>query len=169
MKPIPFCGWNRTTKYTRSVLHPESASNTEQRRYFVSFVSPGYKWPVGQDGPNPYVCRRSCQAKIQQGIVKAADLKKIVNELRDLHINESTSPQIEIISCQTCHLVNTPVVALSQGWRTQMTISRHTAVVWAEERYLVNYLVLLISVSCQRSYLILKKECPEEGFHMEHR
>jgi hypothetical protein len=64
----------------RSILHRESQNNTEQQRFFVNFVSPGYEWPVGQGGPTLYVYRRTCQAKLQQGVVKAADLKKIVNE-----------------------------------------------------------------------------------------
>ena len=81
----------------RSVLHPESRSNNEQRQFFVNFVSPGYQWPVGQGGPTLYMCRRTCQAKLQQGVVKANDLKKIVNELRIQHTpNQSTSPQVEI-------------------------------------------------------------------------
>ena len=81
----------------RSVLHPESRSNNEQRQFFVNFVSPGYQWPVGQGGPTLYMCRRTCQAKLQQGVVKANDLKKIVNELRIQHApNQSTSPQVEI-------------------------------------------------------------------------
>ena len=31
----------------RSVLHPESFNNKEQRGFFAKFVSPGYKWPEG--------------------------------------------------------------------------------------------------------------------------
>ena len=80
----------------RSVIHPESTSNAEQRRFFVNFVSQGYQWPVGRDGPSLYMCRRSCQAKIQQGVAKAADLKKIVNELRVQHIAQLTSSQVDI-------------------------------------------------------------------------
>ena len=81
----------------RSVLHPESRSNNELRRFFVNFVSPGYQWPMAQGGPTLYVCRRTCQAKLQQGVAKANDLKKIVNELRIQHTpNQSTSSQAEI-------------------------------------------------------------------------
>ena len=81
----------------RSILHPKSQNNTEQRRFFVNFVSPGYQWPVGQGGPTLYVCRRTCQIKLQQGVIKAADLKKIVNELRIQHTpNQSTLSQGEI-------------------------------------------------------------------------
>ena len=64
--------------------------------FFVNFVSQGYQWPVGRDGPSLYMCRRFCQAKIQQGVVKAADLKKIVNELEVQHIDQLTSFQVDI-------------------------------------------------------------------------
>ena len=61
-------------------------------------MSPGYQWPVGLDGPTLYVCRRTCQAKLQQGVAKANDLKKmIVNKLLIQHTpNQPTSSQAEI-------------------------------------------------------------------------
>lgn len=67
---IVFFSHKPTALRLGSVPHPESSSNTEQRKFFVNFVSPGYQW---SDGPNLYMCRHSCQTKIQQGIVKAAD------------------------------------------------------------------------------------------------
>lgn len=52
---------------------------------------------MGQGGPTLYVYRRTCQAKLQQGVIEAADLKKIVNELRIQHApNQSTLSQAEI-------------------------------------------------------------------------
>ena len=77
----------------RSVLHPESFNNKEQRGFFAKFVSPGYKWPEGLD--TLYLCRRSCHAKIRQGIARAADLTKLVNDLR-AQFNKFTSTLTEI-------------------------------------------------------------------------
>ena len=62
----------------------------------MKFVSPGYQWPTGQE--KLYLCMSPCKAKLQQGADKAADLTKIVNDLRAQHagLNQSTSPVIEI-------------------------------------------------------------------------
>lgn len=61
---------------------------------------------MGQGGSTLYMCRRTCQAKLQQGVVKANDLKRIVNELRIQHTpNQSTSSQAEIQIIIPGHLV----------------------------------------------------------------
>ena len=88
-----------TVARKKSVLHPESSNNTEQGQFFVKFVSPEYQWPVGQDKLYWYLCMSSCKAKLQQGADKAADLTKVVNDLRAQHVgpNQSTSPVIEIL------------------------------------------------------------------------
>ena len=77
----------------RCVSHPESFKNKEQHGYLAKFVSPGYKWPEGLD--TLYLCRHSCHAKIRQGIARAADLTKIVNDLR-AKFNQFTSILTEI-------------------------------------------------------------------------
>ena len=56
-------------------------------------MSTGYKWPEGLD--TLYLCRRSCHAKIRQGIARAADLTKLVNDLRG-QFNQFTSTLTEI-------------------------------------------------------------------------
>ena len=61
----------------------------------MNFVTPGYQWPMGQE--RLYLCRSSCKAKIQQGADKAADLTKMVNDLRAEHFNQPTSVRIEIL------------------------------------------------------------------------
>ena len=77
----------------RCVSHPESFKNKEQRGYLAKFVSPGYKWPEELD--TLYLCRHSCHAKIRQRIARAADLTKIVNDLR-AKFNQFTSILTEI-------------------------------------------------------------------------
>ena len=56
--------------------------------FFTKFVSTGYIWPEGLD--TLHFCRRSCHAKIRQGIARAVDLTKLVNDLRS-QFNQFTS------------------------------------------------------------------------------
>ena len=56
-------------------------------------MSPGYKWPEGVD--TLYLCRHSSHAKIEEGIARAADLMKLVNDLR-AQFNQFTSTLTEI-------------------------------------------------------------------------
>lgn len=81
-----------TTTGLRSVLHPVSRSNSDQRHFFLKFVSPGYQWP----DCTLYVCRSTCLSKLQQGVAKAADLRKIVNDLRVQHAPISSQAEIHM-------------------------------------------------------------------------
>ena len=79
---------DREAFYTQSHLITKNSVD-----FFTKFVSTGYKWPEGLD--TLYLCGRSCHAKIRQGIARAADLTKLVNDLWG-QFNQFTSTLTEI-------------------------------------------------------------------------